>query len=184
MKNKFYILVYILLAFMTFFIAYNFYTTKNRQVNKKTILNLKNNAFSRYKEDFNMSRNFGYIWGLQNQQVKVDENETNETAVIATKILTVTQNKSSLCVKKDCFRFLGLFYKKNRPYISLYNKSFKHKINDFTIGENIAYTLYIKEIEHNEALLGDTNSSREWKFKLFDVNTTKYKPKDINETYI
>jgi len=179
MKNKIYILFYLFLLGVIIVFSYNFYDTKELFFNKKVILSLNDEAFLQYKEKFDLNKSFSYIWGFKrvqtaNKKQKVDINS---------KLLEVTQKGNLLCVHKDdCFRFLGIFKKHKKLYTSFYNKNFRHGIDDFTISDTIGYDLSIKKIFSNRVIIQEKNTSRVWEFQLFDVNTTKYKPKDINAT--
>ena len=184
MKNKFIFSIYLLFILITVFLAYNYYSKNNSYINEKTILSPNLKIFAKYKESFDTNKSLGYIWGLKDEVTKKVIVENNETNISKIGMLQVVKKDSSICVKKDCFRFLGVFTKKDKPYISLYSKNFKHKIDDFSVGNLISYSLYVKSVTHSKVTIEDKNSSREWSFQLFDVNATKYKPKDINETYL
>jgi len=179
MKNKLFVLLYLILLVVTLFLAYNFYDSQNSQVNEKAILSFDESALLQYKEQFKERKKYAYIWGFKEKVKKKNIKKKKAKKKKVSKQLQVKQKGSSLCVKKDCFRFLGIFYKKDKAYISLYNKHFKHKLQDFTKGEKIAYSLFVKDIAHHKVVIADKKSSRTWTFKLFDVNVKKYKPKDI-----
>ena len=181
MINKFLLYFYIVVIVLVVFLSYNYYSNKKNTVNKKIILLYNDDIFKEYKKTFDLNQSFAYIWGLSEAKKKIINEDINKSIDINTSIV-IKKNKSSLCVNKDCFRFLGLYNKKNDLFVSLYNKNFKSKIKNFIKDENIAYTLYVKNIYKNTVIVADTNSSDEWNFKLFDVNATKYKPKDINES--
>jgi len=179
MKNRVLLLIYLVSVVITAFAAYNFYLTQKTQANEKVILNFDNKQFILFKKKFPLKKEFGYIWGLKDKKKSLKKKKVNKKK--KTNQLQVKQKGSSLCIKKDCYRFLGIFHKEDKAYISLYNKKFKHKIDSFTVGEKLGYTLYIEKIFQNKAVIKDQKSSRRWTFKLFDVDTVKYKPKDINE---
>ena len=132
---------------------------------------------------FDTSEQFAYIWGLEDKVAKVaqDTNETNSSDR-ATSLLQVTQTANEICIKKVCYRILGIFYKESKQYVSFYSKTYKKRIKVLQTDDILAETLKIKKIQTHALFIVDTNSTREWKFDFFDVNTTQYKPKEHNET--
>ena len=182
MKNKVVSLIYAFFALIVVLLAYNFYAETKRAVADKAIKPFHNQIITMYQEQFDTNQTYGYLWGIQDLQQKSDVNETVERQDTNTSILAVTQEKGKICIAENCYRFLGFYYKAGVPYISFYSKKFKKGLKDFTLKETLDKTLYIKEIKQNRLFIADTNTSREWQFQLFDVNATKYKPKENNET--
>lgn len=182
MKNKFTYLLYGFTVLVVVLLAYNFYGQTKRAIADKTIKSLNTCTIKMYKEKFDLNQTFGYLWGIKEPKkesvaiVKVIHKDMNAT------ILSVTKEKGKICIAKNCYRLLGIYYKAGIPYISFYSKKFKKGLQDFSLHQTLDKTLYIKEIKHNRLFIADTNSSREWQFQLFDVNATKYKPKENNET--
>ena len=182
MKNKLVYFLYAFTALMVVLLAYNFYGKTKRTVTDRTIKTLNSQTIKMYQKQFNTNQAFGYLWGIQELKEKSDINKTVNQTDINTTILPVTQEKGKICIADNCYRFLGFYYKEGVPFISFYSKNFKKGLQDFTLQQTLDKTLYIKEIKHNRLFIADTNSSREWQFQLFDVNATKYKPKENNET--
>ena len=182
MKNKLVYLLYASVALVIVLLAYNFYGQATRAITEKTIKPFKSRTIKTYQEEFTTNQTFGYLWGIQEAKKKSDVNETVSLKDANTTTLSVTQEKSKICIAGNCYRFLGFYHKAGVPYISFYSKNFKKGLQDFTLHQTLDKTLYIKEIKHNRLFIADTNSSREWQFQLFDVNATKYKPKENNET--
>ena len=180
MKYKIYYL-YIFFAGVVFFIAYDFFPKSKIDFTNKVILELDTKKFQAYTKIFDINKSFGYIWGIKDEVKKISQ-DINKTKTTAYKELKVEQKNNQLCIEKECFRLLGFFVKKEKLYISFYNKNIKHKIASYTLGECLYKTICIKEIKNTNVVIEDDNTSRSWKFKLFDVNITKYKPKDINES--
>ena len=118
-------------------------------------------------------------WGIVFNKVKkkVKKEENNER-----KRLIVTVKDKTLCIEEKCFRLIGVVFDDKKKYqVSLFNKNLKNKIKLFTVNETVVSTVCIKKITQRMVLFVDKNSSRTWKIKLFDINTSKYKPKDIKE---
>ena len=182
MKNKIVYLLYAFVSLVVVFLAYNFYGQETRAITEKTIKPFKSHIIKTYQEKFTTNQTFGYLWGIKEAKRKNDVNETVCLKDTDTSMLSVTQEKGKLCIAKKCYRFLGFYHKAEVSYISFYSKNFKKGLKEFTLNETLDATLYIKEIKHNRLFIADANSSREWQFQLFDVNATKYKPKENNET--
>lgn len=182
MKNKIAYLLYVFVCFMVVLLTYNFYAQTKRTITDKTIKPLSSHTIKMYQEQFDTNQTFGYLWGIQEPKQKIDIKKTVSVKDTNTTILAVTQEKDKICIAENCYRFLGIYYKANVPYISFYSKKFKKGLQDFSLHQTLDKTLYIKDIKHNRLFLADKNSTREWRFHLFDVNATKYKPKENNET--
>ena len=174
--------MYGFVAFIVVFLAYNFYGQTKRTIADKAIKLLDNHTIKMYQEHFDTNQTFGYLWGLQEAKKMSDGNETVSVKDTNRTTLSVMQENNKICIADNCYRFLGIYYKAGVPYISFYSTNFKKGLRDFTPEETLDKTLYIKAIKHNKLFIADKNSSREWQFQLFDVNATKYKPKENNET--
>lgn len=182
MKNKIVYLLYGFIAFLVALVAYNFYGSSKRIIVGKTIKSLNTHTIKMYQERFDTNQTFGYLWGIKDLKKKIDTNKTIILKDINTTILPVTKEKSKICIANNCYRFLGFYYRAGVPYISFYSKKFKKRLKEFSLHQTLFKSIYIKEIKQNKLFLADKNSTREWKFELFDVNATKYKPKENNET--
>ena len=182
MKTKMFTFFYLFLVIITLFLAYDYYPSIKHTGQTKAVLTPRLDLFENYKEKFDTNKSLAYIWGLEEEEIQQQTRQLDKDNNVTKESLVIKQNGSSLCVGVDCFRFLGVFTKQNHSYVALYNKNYKHGINNFTIGDIIGYTLFVKNIAHNNVIIKDKNLSKEWKFQLFDVNATQYRPKDINET--
>lgn len=124
--------------------------------------------------EFNLNNN--ERWGIFFKKVKEvpklkDENKT--------KLVDVTLKEKTLCIEKECFRLLGVFSEQGSYQASFYNEKAKEKLKRFSKGEFMLESLYVKKIRDNEVSLAELNTTREWKIKLFDINSSQYKPKDF-----
>ncbi len=182
MKNKIVYLLYGFIAFLVALMTYSFYGSSKRTVVEKTIKSFKSNTVKMYQEQFNTNQAFGYLWGIKEPKKKRDTNKTVILKDINTSIVPVIKEKNKICIAKSCYTLLGFYYRAGVPYISFYSKEFKKGLKEFSTHQVLSKTIYIKEIKHNELFLADKNSTRKWQFQLFDVNATKYKPKENNET--
>jgi len=182
MKNRKIFLLYLFVLCIVVLLAYNRYTSKQNISVSKTILPLPKQTVTIYKKQFDTNRSFGYIWGIANEKKKTEMVATKDEHKHKKHELHITQDKSSICIEKSCYRLLGIYHKGKVAYISFYSKTFKKGIKDFTLHEKLDKSLYIKSVKDTTLVIADKNSSKEWRFKLFDVNATKYRPKDTNET--
>ncbi len=175
--------VYFIVLLGVFLSAYNFYTDTKNNTKPRTLLEFDAAKLQTYMQSFDTNRSLNYIWGFKNEVKKVVKKQTDENNESnASKILLVVQKQQQICVEKNCFRLLGIYYKKQTPYVTLYNKDFTNNMDSFTSMQKLVKTLHVGTITTDSVTFIDTNTSREWNFRLFDVNATKYKPKDTNET--
>lgn len=122
--------------------------------------------------------------GLTNKQWGIVLKKVKEKVVIKpddnkTKPVEVTLKEKTLCIEKECLKLLGIFRGTQGYRVSFYGAKAKEKIKEFSKGEVVKEAIKIKEITHNEVLFSEINSTREWYMKLFDVNSSQYKPKEF-----
>jgi len=181
MKNKLAYSLYFIVLFAVVLTTYRFYGNSQKNIMQKSIKLLNMTTIKIYKEKFDTNRSLGYLWGIKDTSKPKDTNQTKSILSDNNATLHVTQEKNKICIAENCYRFLGIYYKKDRAFISFYSKVFKKRLKDFKLHDTLDKTIYIQDIK---LFLADKNTTRIWKFQLFDVNATKYKPKDINETDI
>ena len=180
-KNKNLYFIYGMSIFFGVLFAYhNFDKNKDNITTQKTIEILMKDKIKVFTETFDINDSMGYIWGIKDVQIKVEDENKSKISNPVQQI--IKQGKNNICIDKKCYRFLGFYYKKNVPYVTFYSKEFPKGIKDFTLHEKITNTLVVDKIIYNKLFLTNENNTAKWHFKLFDVNVTKYKPKDINET--
>lgn len=182
MKNSMWILLYV-----TFLIAIVFFEykktdkiTSDISANKYKIVENKrlDSYILEYIQPLSLTSVSDKQWGiLPPKKVKKEENLTKENNKI--KLVTVTLKEKTLCIEKECFKLLGIFQKEQQHYASFYNKNSKEKVKEFLVGKIINRSIKIKSIMKKSVTFKDVNSTREWQMKLFDVNSSKYKPKDF-----
>ena len=184
MKNKLAYTLYAIALLTVILSAYKFYGSSQRDITKKSIEHLDMTTIKMYQKQFDTNRTFGYLWGIKDIKKAKDVNKSKSLHSDSNATLHVTQENNQICIAENCYRFLGIYYKKDTPFISFYSKVFKKRLKDFKLYDTLDKSIYIQEIKHNQLFLADKNTSKIWKFQLFDVNATQYKPKDINETDI
>jgi len=174
------IMLFLLLLIAVFFMQYDFFKSNSYKLPPKSIKYFDANIFKMYTKEYNTSIDTNPYWGFsKDKSISNDINETNTTTILT----KVEKKKGSnvLCITSSCYRLLGIYYNDKNASITLYNKDLKNKIKAYTIHDIVQENIIINDITSREVVLKDINSTREWHFEIFDVNTTKYKPKEIQE---
>jgi hypothetical protein len=163
--------------------SYKFYSASDSFSTDKQIEKLDTKVMNQYQEKYNENKKYNTKWGIpepvpKSLKKKVKKKVKKDTSVKVKKV----KNQNSICIEDKCFRLLGTYADKDSIKVSLYSKSLRKRIKLYSLNEVLAKTIYISKITHVEIEMADKKSNRKWYFKQFDVNPTKYKPKDINET--
>jgi len=176
MNNKFSLFLYIIIIIIGFFVNYNFYQSNNIITDQKIIRTLDPTVFQMYKKQFDLNKSFGYIWNIKDS---ISKKETEQNTF---QKIEVKQKNHQICIRKKCYKFIAIYSKGKQYFITFYSKNFKKGIKNFTESDEITDSIFVSKISKNKISLAEKNSARKWEFTLFDVNITKYRPKDINET--
>lgn len=175
--NRRNILTFSLFLLLVFFMEYKSAKFDKFELPSKTVLSLDDKIFDMFKQKYKTNRDFNRYWGFSEEKAKMDIKENNTT----TRLLKVTkkEGENRLCIASSCYRLLGIHYINSNAIVTLYNKKFKKRVKDYSLHETLEANITIDAISSHSVLFKELNSSRSWKFKLFDVNQTKYKPKDV-----
>ena len=162
-------------------IYFEFYSTQKIDMTgiQKPILNIDKTYIDLYRLRYDENLSLNHFWGMKDKKPKKKKIKKEKNKL---KTIKKEKGKNVLCISESCYRLLGIHFEKNTPYITLYNKNIKEKIKDYKTNDILENRIKIQQIKIDEVLLKDINSSGIWKFEIFDVNKTKYKPKDINES--
>ena len=183
MKNSIWIFLYVALLLLIAF--FEFSKTDNKsgslplnhyKIEENKVLD---GLIEEYTKPLSLTSVSDKQWGIvpkKVKKVKKEENLTKETP----KVL-VTLTKQTLCIEKECFKLLGIFARGKQHYASFYHKESKKPVQEFLAGERINRSIKIKTIMKKSIVFADINSTREWNINLFDVNSSKYKPKEFEE---
>ena len=175
-KNKMIILDSILAGIGILINQYNISDISTYKKPQKEILDLDKTIFEMYQKQYNIVNSQNTYWGIKDGiEILSDIKDLN----ITTKLTLVTKDKNLLCIEKSCYRLVGIHQDKGLFSVSLYNKDLKHQIKTYVKKEKLELNIIISDIKQHKVEFLDINSSRKWDFKIFDVNQTKYKPKDI-----
>jgi len=168
---------------IVFLFAYDFFPTREYATHEKDILQVDSKSFERFTKVFDTNRSFAYMWGIKEKVVTVKEQNSTKESDTNTTTYTIKKEKNKLCIDANCYRFLGMYHKKDKKYVVFYSKIVPNNhIIAISSKEVLQEPLYLKEIKQNHFTVAQNNTTNEWQFDIFDVNVTKYKPKDINET--
>lgn len=178
MKNRTWVLLYILVLVLIVFFEY-----------KKDDTTLTQNANMHYKLEKNQELDsflLSYVKTVENNVTlnklwKIISKGRKSTKVKAYNGISieVILKKRTLCIQKECFKLLGIFQESKDNYASFYNAKSKDRVKEYLVGEALYRSIKIKSIVKQSITLFDTNSTREWKMQLFDVNISQYKPKEF-----
>jgi len=178
--NKKGLLLFLIIAMVIIYIEYENNNLKKYELPSKSILYLDENIFKMYSRKYDTDRDLNRFWGFPKDKKELTT-ELNQENNITKKNINVIQNYNSICIEKSCYRLLGIHYNYKIPMISLYNKDNKEKVKDYRVEEMLELNITVNKITENSVEFKELTKERKWIFKLFDVNQTKYKPKEIEE---
>jgi len=190
MKNRMFFLLYLVVLLLLyrneFFVEHSNHGSNGMQTENAFESSFIDNTFNAYKKELNVTNSSNLLWNIAPEKKKVEkkvENKDNNKSVTK-KPIVVKIKKRTICIEKECFRLIGVFFKKNHYWATFYSKSFKQNfqggyIKTFKEAMSIFSEIQIKKITKQEILFKDTNSSRSWKIKLLDINLSKYRPKEF-----
>jgi len=182
MKLNKQILLYIIVIVLSYLFFYKFFDKTSYDVSSRDILKLDASLWQEKLQVYTLSKWYDYIWFKQGFKETIVKQLKNDTK---TKKYIYTKDTNVICVNTECFRFLAIVKKGNTEYATFYAESFpKNHIKLFKINSLLYSKLFIKDIKDDMVILSEFNTTQEWKFFFFDVNLTKYKPKDNNETHL
>jgi len=174
------LIIFLLLLITVFFLKYEFKDEGNYKLPIKNIFYIDEEVFNMYNKHYDIEKKRNIYWGFS-KKISIDE-VVNEKSFDADEII-VSQKEGDnvLCIESSCFRLIGIHHNAKVSSVTLYNKDFKEKVKVFTANSMLKNSIIVGKIESHKILFKDLNSSREWQFEIFDVNDTKYKPKEIDK---
>lgn len=169
-------------AFIALLIIYAEYSTSKFEsytLPSKSILHLNENLFNSYTKQYKIDKDLNRYWGFKKEVLEEDKSEDNNSKTIIQ--ITKKKNQNVLCIDSSCYRLLCIHYNTKEALVTLYNKNLKERVKDYKIKESLEHDIVVKSIRSHSVEFIDLNTSRSWKFKIFDVNQTKYIPKEIEK---
>lgn len=178
MKSRVWIFLYVLLLLLLFFWEFQTREYPPQSSRLYTYEIQKNSRLDQliqaYMQSSEADGGFNEQWGIVFKKVKKEPIELNTT-----KLTEVTLKDKTICIEQMCFKLLGIFYQNDSSYASFYNKNSKEKVHAFLEEEILNSSIKIKSIVQKNIFFEDVNSTRKWKMTLFDINSSKYKPKEF-----
>jgi len=173
-KNK--IFLFTLFAFVVVLTQYESPNHKEYKLAGKSILHLDEKVFENFSKRYNEKGEFRNYWGFKEKKVPKRIKDKNSTAKFT--IVQQKKNQNTICIEEMCFSFLGVYSQNQNKFASFYTSKAKEKVKDYIKNDILYMNIYIKDIKQDRLTIADYNTTREWNFTLFDVNQTKYKPKE------
>ena len=133
-----------------------------------------------WNHHYKSNGDYDTLWGIKESKKLAAASKITQQKNKSLK-MTLDPVGKKFCIEKECYRLIGLYSAADSPSVSFYNKN--TKIKDYHLNETLSHTIVIDAISNSSVTLAESNTSRSWTLRLFDVNQTKYKPKDYNETY-
>lgn len=179
MKNKIW-LITLGVAILSLIFIFDIFTSKEKDADKRvaTAPQIDKNNFSGWLKEYDENISKAQQWGFA---PKVKTKPTVEEKKEKITLVTYTKDQNLICIEKSCYRLLAIKNIESEFEAVFYNKDIKNKIAQFKRGDRVEKSIYIDEISSSNVLLEDNETQREWKFTMFDVNTTKYKPKELED---
>jgi len=177
-KNKKTIIFFIIFLL---FIVYQEFQKQNHISYKKppkSILKLDSTILNSYMHLYDANRSLNIYWGISEPVVKKIIQKKNNKKPHKTTIKK-QKDKNVLCINKSCYELMGIYQNKHERFVSLYNKDLNKSLNSYRVGDTICSLLKVTKLKSNLVVFSEINATNKWYFKLFDVNITKYKPKEI-----
>ena len=180
MNNKIWIITILVSISSSMYVFDVFKPTKEiAVVKKKSSVLYSKNLFSDWFKQYDENKSRNKCWGLPEYKCKVimkeDINKTKEVEVIYKK------RENVICIEKSCYRLLAIKNIEEKFEAILYNAKVKDKIVQLKKNDLFESTIYIDDISSNNVEIRDKQTDRKWNFTLFDVNATKYKPKEEDD---
>jgi len=170
-------------AILTVFLSFGTMDTPTNTIGHNDIRTLKFGKIDSYLTPVDTNRSFAYLWGIKasedTPQATTDQNKQSKP--------TIKKRENTLCIGQKCFRILGIYEKNGQTFVTLSHSKFKNGRRDFKQGDVLTDPIIIDKITIDTvrfANQSETSDGSLWTFELFDVNATKYKPKDTNETLL
>lgn len=171
------LIIPLLLILGTLFIVFNeFKEVGNHSISfeKRENIHDKDINFSKFwSTNLDTNLNFNQLWDVSTKEKikKIIKSDIDEVQIS-------TKNKM-ICIDKSCYTLLAIAQSGFETKALLFNAKLKPKIQGFPVNSILEEQLKIINIDDYSVVFEELNRSHTWKLKIFDVNITKYKPKEI-----
>ena len=183
--NKKNTLLFALIAIVIIFIKYEPSKLDNYKLDSKAILYLDEVVFEMYHKKYDTNKDLNRYWGyskeLSAEEIAMREKALNEKIDKKKTKITYENGKNVLCIIDSCYRLVGIHYNYRTPIVTLYNKDLKEKIKNYKKKDIIDKKVIVNNISSHEVEFINLETDEKYYFEQFDVNQTKYKPKEVQE---
>jgi len=178
MKLNKQLLLYIVLSIVSYIVFYDFFDMKSYETSQKDIVQLNNKLWEDKTKLYVAHIDYNSLW------IKEQKQNDKKQKVFKGKC-HISKQGSLICIDKECFNLLAIVKKNGINYATFYAESFPaNHIEMFAKNTFLYKDIVIFDITNDSISLYKKDTQQSWKFFLFDVNISKYKPKDSNETYL
>jgi len=175
--------IYIALTLLMYLSVYKFFDKEDYISTKRDILKFDKDIFDKRMSKLTVNEYFNYLWLEKNNNIL--ENNMNDLNKGKKGNLINIKKPYTICINSNCFRLIAILKKNNIAYAAFYSKQFpKDHIKLFNESTQLYNNLIIKKVFDDSVVFSEYNTTQKWKIFLFDVNASKYKPKDSNETLL
>lgn len=189
-KYQLILILSLMLLYLVFF-YFSYSMPKQREVYISDLNQTIVNIHQRIAIDSNDIYPSSYLlWGL-NKSKLLENREKKELKESNKKVETVKENKSkeynvdvkyrTICVEKHCWELVGIMTIDGIQTLTLLSKEKKRKLELFKIGDELLPNIIIEKIKGESMILLNKEKNKEIILKLFDVDLSKYLPKNEKE---
>jgi len=132
-----------------------------------------------WKKQYDENKSSNEKWGLPKgaEEFALNTLEDENTS----QQVQVSIDQQSICINKSCYRLLGIKMKTQEFAVVLYNINTKEKITEYYEGDLLEHNISVNQVLAQSVKFINEDTQEDWKLEIFDVNETKYIPKDIDE---
>lgn len=183
MKYK-HFLLYVIIVILSIFSEYKYSSNLKYESQQKKIYKFQNEkVLSNYSYYFDQNITYGIFWDMENEELLLKNGQDSSKQQKKFKI-KFDSTKDSICINTSCNKLLAVKFIEKEPYVIFYNETLNKKIFSLKKGDLLDDYLRVEDILNTKVVIKEPETDNSWTIKLFDVNQTKYLPKDKNESKI
>jgi len=183
-----FVLIFILLYLLNIYIDYIPLNQKRKVYLKDLDISIVDINKTVWVDTNNFFSTSFHDWGLKKSSLlKKREKNIKEKSKKDNKLLKIKDKNFDIknrvvCLDKECWEFMGIIKIGNSLGVTLLSKKKNSKLKTFKVGDLLLNNLKIIDINQETLLLLDMKKNKKISLKLFDVDISKYKPKNVKET--
>ena len=180
-KNQILLILFILIIYS----VWNYYTYESSRTRQQAFLSDLNISVIDMKtylsiKDIKTDANHTF-WDLEKSDLLLKREE--KLALLAkdqnqdknNNEAKLSLKKRVICLREECWEFLGIVEVNNRPKVTLLSKS--QKLQTFQVHDMLLENIEIIKIRGDELVVKDIKKNKRFSLKLFEVDIMKYLPK-------